>query len=230
MALEVRDLVAGYRGLPALHGVSLQVGQGEIVALVGSNGAGKSTLLKCIAGLIAPASGAIEFEEQRIDRAPAFRIVRHGVALVPEGRRLFGRLSVFDNLQLGAYTKSSADFDEVFALFPLLRERSSQLAGTLSGGEQQMLAIGRALMSRPRLILLDEPSLGIAPRLVARIYDSLRAINARGLAVLLVEQNVNAALQIASRAYVLQTGRIVASGLSKDLLGADLVRKAFLGI
>ena len=229
-ALRVVDLVAGYRGLPALHGVSLEVRHGEIVALVGSNGAGKSTLLKSIAGLLRPDSGSIELEGARIDHLPAHRIVRAGIACVPEGRRLFGRLSVLDNLMLGAYAHGEGPLDEVFALFPLLRERAAQLAGTLSGGEQQMLAIGRALMSRPRLLLLDEPSLGIAPRLVARIYETLGEINRRGLTVLLVEQNVRAALRIASRAYVLQTGRVVSQGLSSELLGSELVRKAFLGI
>jgi len=229
-ALRVRDLVAGHRGLPALHGISLEVRSGEMVALVGANGAGKSTLLRSIAGLLQPDAGAIEFEGRRIDRLPAFRIARAGVAYVPEGRRLFARLPVSDNLLLGAYTQKTADASDVFSLFPVLRERARQLAGTLSGGEQQMLAIGRALMSRPRLLLLDEPSLGIAPRLVARIYESLQEINRRGLTVLLVEQNVRAALKIASRAYVLQTGRIVSHGLSSELLGTDLVRKAFLGI
>ncbi len=228
--LRVSGLVAGYRGLPALHGVSLEVRDKEIVALVGSNGAGKSTLLKCIAGLLRPDQGSIELEGRRIDGEPAHRIVRDGVALVPEGRRLFGRLSVLDNLLLGAYARGEGPLDEVFALFPLVRERSAQLAGTLSGGEQQMLAIGRALMSRPRLLLLDEPSLGIAPRLVARIYETLREINRRGLTVLLVEQNVRASLQIAARAYVLQTGRVVTHGASPELLGSELVRKAFLGI
>ena len=229
-ALRVSDLVAGYRGLPALHGVSLFVHTGEMVALIGANGAGKSTLLRSIAGLLQPSAGSIEFEERCIDGLPAFRIARAGIAFVPEGRRLFGRLSVIDNLLLGAFTRSEPDPADVFTLFPLLRERARQLAGTLSGGEQQMLAIGRALMSKPRLLLLDEPSLGIAPRLVARIYETLSEINRRGLTVLLVEQNVRAALQIAARAYVLQTGRIVSQGVSSELLGTDLVRKAFLGI
>jgi branched-chain amino acid transport system ATP-binding protein len=229
-ALQVRDLVAGYRGLPALHGISLGVNAGEMVALVGANGAGKSTLLRSIAGLLRPVEGAIEFEGTRVEELPAFRIARSGIAYVPEGRRLFARLPVIDNLLLGAYTQPSADPSDVFSLFPLLRDRARQLAGTLSGGEQQMLAIGRALMSRPRLLLLDEPSLGIAPRLVARIYEALGEINRRGLTVLLVEQNVRAALRIASRAYVLQTGRIVSQGVSAELLDSDLVRKAFLGI
>jgi branched-chain amino acid transport system ATP-binding protein len=232
-ALRVLDLSAGYGGLPALNGVSLDVRRGEIVALVGANGAGKSTLLRAVAGLLQPAAGRIEHEGRRIDGRPAHEIVRSGIAYVPEGRHLFGRLTVLDNLLLGAFTHHDGreqGLDEVTALFPVLKERSSQLAGTLSGGEQQMLAIARGLMSRPSVLLLDEPSLGIAPKLVARIYETLAAINRAGLTLLLVEQNVRAALACASRAYVLQTGRIVREGSSADLLGSDLVRKAFLGL
>ena len=234
-ALRVEDLTAGYGGLPALHGVSLEVKRGEIVALVGANGAGKSTLLRTIAGLLQPGSGRIDLDGRRIDGRPAHEIVRSGIAYVPEGRHLFGRLTVLDNLLLGAYTdrdqRSRAQgLDEVTTLFPVLNDRAHQLAGTLSGGEQQMVAIARGLMSRPRVLLLDEPSLGIAPKLVARIYESLAAINRAGLTLLLVEQNVRAALACASRAYVLQTGRIVREGASADLLGSDLVRKAFLGL
>jgi branched-chain amino acid transport system ATP-binding protein len=234
-ALVVQDLVAGYGGLPALHGVSLEVKRGEIVALVGANGAGKSTLLRAIAGLLQPVSGRIDLDGRRIDGRPAHEIVRSGIAYVPEGRHLFGRLTVRDNLLLGAFTqrdeRSRAQaLDEVTTLFPVLKDRSDQLAGTLSGGEQQMLAIARGLMSRPRVLLLDEPSLGIAPKLVARIYESLAVINRAGLTLLLVEQNVRAALACAARAYVLQTGRIVREGVSADLLGSDLVRRAFLGL
>lgn len=232
-ALRVQDLEAGYGGLPALHGVSLEVKRGEIVALVGANGAGKSTLLRAVAGLLQPAAGRIEHEGKRIDGHPAHEIVRSGIAYVPEGRHLFGRLTVLDNLLLGAFTHHDGreqGLDEVTALFPVLKERASQLAGTLSGGEQQMLAIARGLMSRPRLLLLDEPSLGIAPKLVTRIYEALTAINRAGLTLLLVEQNVRAALACASRAYVLQTGRIVREGNSAELLGSDLVRQAFLGL
>jgi len=232
-ALRVLDLSAGYGGLPALNGVSLDVRRGEIVALVGANGAGKSTLLRAVAGLLQPAAGRIEHEGRRIDGRPAHEIVRSGIAYVPEGRHLFGRLTVLDNLLLGAFTHHDGreqGLDEVTALFPVLKERSRQLAGTLSGGEQQMLAIARGLMSRPSVLLLDEPSLGIAPKLVARIYEALAAINRAGLTLLLVEQNVRAALACASRAYVLQTGRIVREGSSADLLGSELVRRAFLGL
>ena len=233
--LAVRALTAGYGGLPALHGVSLEVHPGEIVALVGANGAGKSTLLRAVAGLLRPTSGTVEFEGQRIEREPAHQVVRRGLAYVPEGRRLFGRLSVRDNLLLGAYSQPDARLREqtlssIMALFPLLGERARQTAATLSGGEQQMLAIARGLMSRPRLLLLDEPSMGIAPRLIARIYETLKTINQAGLTVLLVEQNVRAALATAHRAYVLQTGRIVLEGRAGELLDSELVRKAFLGL
>ena len=230
-ALRVEGLATGYAGLPALHGVSLDVRAGEIVALVGANGAGKSTLLRCIAGLVPPWKGEVAFEGRSIGGLAAHQVVRRGIACVPEGRRLFGRLTVLENLVVGAYSRAAPDaLEEVLAIFPLLRDRAAQLAGTLSGGEQQMLAIARALMSRPRLLMLDEPSLGIAPRMVARIYELLAQINQRGLTVLLVEQNVRAALACASRAYVLQTGRVAQQGTSAELLGSDLVRQAFLGV
>jgi branched-chain amino acid transport system ATP-binding protein len=233
--LLVRDLFAGYGGVPALHGVSLEVRPGEMVALLGANGAGKSTLLRAISGLLRPGRGSVEFQGSAIERRPAHEIVRKGMAHVPEGRRLFGRLSVQDNLLLGAYgQRDGAARDEtvaqVHALFPVLAERGTQIAATLSGGEQQMLAIGRALMSRPSMLLLDEPSIGIAPKLVLRIFEALREINRRGVTILVVEQNVRAALAHAHRAYVLQTGRMVAEGAPAELLQGDLVRKAFLGV
>ena len=233
--LVVRDLTAGYGGVPALHGVSLEVRPGEMVALLGANGAGKSTLLRAVSGLLRASRGSVEFQGSAIERSPAHEIVRKGMAHVPEGRRLFGRLSVRDNLLLGAYgQRDSAARDEglarVHALFPVLAERDAQTASTLSGGEQQMLAIGRALMSRPSMLLLDEPSIGIAPKLVTRIFEALREINQRGVTILVVEQNVRAALAHANRAYVLQTGRVVAEGAPGELLQGDLVRKAFLGV
>jgi len=233
--LVVRDLTAGYGGVPALHGVSLEVRSGEMVALLGANGAGKSTLLRAVSGLLRPSGGAVEFQGSAIERRPAHEIVRKGMAHVPEGRRLFGRLSVRDNLLLGAYGERDLvardeRLAQVHALFPVLAERRAQTASTLSGGEQQMVAIGRALMSRPSMLLLDEPSIGIAPKLVTRIFEALVEINRRGVAILVVEQNVRAALAHVHRAYVLQTGRVVAEGASADLLQGDLVRKAFLGI
>jgi len=231
--LRLDDVSAAYRGLRALQGVSLEVAQGEIVAVVGANGAGKSTLLKSIAGKVAT-EGTIEFEGHSLRHLPAHRITRLGVSMVPEGRRLFPRLSVEDNLRLGAYTKRGADrfkpLDLVFALFPRLRERLAQRAETLSGGEQQMLAIGRALMTGPRFLMLDEPSQGIMPRLVDDILAAVTRIRDLGMTVLLVEQRLVEALAIADRAYVLQTGRIVLSGPAADILADGAVRKAYLGI
>jgi branched-chain amino acid transport system ATP-binding protein len=233
--LVVRNLTAGYGGVPALHGVSLEVRPGERVALLGANGAGKSTLLRAVSGLLRPKGGSVSFQGASLEEKPAHEIVRKGIAHVPEGRRLFGRLSVRDNLLLGAYgQRDSAQREEglarVHVLFPVLAERSAQTASTLSGGEQQMLAIGRALMSRPSMLLLDEPSIGIAPKLVTRIFEALLEINARGVTFLVVEQNVRAALAHVNRAYVLQTGRVVAEGTPEELLRGDLVRKAFLGV
>jgi branched-chain amino acid transport system ATP-binding protein len=233
--LVVRDLTAGYGGVPALQGVSLEVRKGEMVALLGANGAGKSTLLRAVSGLLRATSGSVELQGAAIERRPAHEIVRKRMAHVPEGRRLFGRLSVRDNLLLGAYGQHDLAAREetlaqVHALFPVLAERDAQTASTLSGGEQQMLAIGRALMSRPSMLLLDEPSIGIAPRLVTRIFEALREINRRGVTILVVEQNVRAALQHAHRGYVLQTGRVVAQGVPGELMEGDLVRKAFLGV
>ena len=232
--LRLENLSASYRGLKALQGVSLQVGKGEIVAVVGANGAGKSTLLKSIAGQVA-IEGTIEFDGQSLRRMPAHEITRLGVGLVPEGRRLFPRLSVEDNLRLGAYAKrGTADrfkpLDLVFSLFPRLQERLPQRAETLSGGEQQMLAIGRALMTQPRLLMLDEPSQGIMPRLVDDILAAVQKIRDLGVTVLLVEQRLAEALEIADRAYVLQTGRIVMSGPAREIAADDAVRRAYLGI
>jgi len=231
--LAVRGLTAGYRGLQALHGLDLDVDSGEIVAVVGANGAGKSTLLRAIAGQIA-IGGSIVFDGQSLARVPAHQVNRRGAVLVPEGRRLFGRLSVEDNLRLGAYARRGPDrfkpLDLVFQLFPRLQERLSQRAETLSGGEQQMLAIGRALMTEPRFLMLDEPSQGIMPRLVDDIFAAVQTIRDRGVTILIVEQRLAETLSIADRAYVLQTGRIVMSGLAATI-GADAeVRRAYLGM
>jgi len=233
--LQVKSITVAYDDVPAVVEASFDVGKGEIVAIIGANGAGKSTILRTLSGILRPVAGEIWFEGQRIDRLPANQIVHLGISLVPEGRRIFGRLSVLDNLILGAYTnrdprarREALEF--VFSLFPVLRERASQRAGTLSGGEQQMLAIGRALMSRPRLLMLDEPSLGLMPKLTARILQAIQEINREGVTVLLVEQRVREALEIAHRGYVLQTGRIVATGTGSELLQTDLVRKAYLGL
>jgi branched-chain amino acid transport system ATP-binding protein len=235
--LEIRDAHVAYpTGVVALHGVSLTVRAGEAVALVGANGAGKSTLLKTVAGLLAPRHGEIWFDGRRIDDVEAPDRVSLGIALVPEGRRLFSRLSVAENLRLGTFRdrdpgRREEMLERVFGLFPVLRQRVTQRAGTLSGGEGQMLSIARALMSRPRFLMLDEPSLGIMPRAVDAILDVLKTLHRQeGLTVLLVEQNVPAALAAAERGYVLQTGRIVAEGASQTLLESDLVRRAYLGM
>lgn len=232
--LDVNNIDVYYGDAQALWDVSFSVNQGEIVTLVGSNGAGKSTTLKAISGLVPPSSGEIRLEGNRIDRAPAHRIVEMGIAQIPEGRRLWPGLSVQENLELGAYIPAARavrgeTMEWVFQLFPLLRERRSQLAGTLSGGEQQMLAIGRGLLSRPKLLILDEPSLGLAPLLVDEVFETIQKINGEGMTILLVEQNVNHALAISSRGYVLETGRIVISGSGKELLADDHVKTAYLG-
>jgi branched-chain amino acid transport system ATP-binding protein len=235
--LSVRDAEVAYGGgVVALHGVALEVRAGEAVALVGANGAGKTTLLKTIAGLLTPRRGEIWFDGKRVDDVEAPDRVELGIALVPEGRRLFSRLSVAENLRLGTFRdrdprRRQEMLERVFGLFPVLRQRAAQRAGTLSGGEGQMLSIGRALMSRPRFLMLDEPSLGIMPRIVDSILDVLKMLHRQeGLTVLLVEQNVPAALAAAERGYVLQTGRIVAEGASQTLLESDLVRRAYLGM
>jgi branched-chain amino acid transport system ATP-binding protein len=232
--LELRDVEVRYGNIRALQGVSLIVAQGELVALIGSNGAGKTTTLRTISGLLRPADGSITFEGAEISRAPTDRIVSLGIGHCPEGRRIFGGLTVRENLVLGAVTQRDrsavdAELDNVFTLFPLLKERLGQAGGTLSGGEQQMLAIGRALMSRPRLLLLDEPSLGLAPILVQQVFETIKEINAQGMTILLVEQNALQALSIANRGYVLQTGEVVLEGPAGDLIVNEMVRKAYLG-
>jgi branched-chain amino acid transport system ATP-binding protein len=232
--LEVDDLQVSYGALAALHGVSLTVGRGEIIALVGPNGAGKSTLLKAIAGLMAPRGGTIRWEGKRLDVEPPERIVECGVALVPEGRRLFARMTVRENLDLGAFTrraqkKRREQMEWIYTLFPRLCERGDQLAGSLSGGEQQMLALGRALMGLPRLLLLDEPSLGLAPRVVESIFSILVELHRDGMSLLVVEQSVHAVLALAQRAYILEGGKIVGEGEGQTLLKDDHVRAAYLG-
>ena len=232
--LEIKDIHVYYGAIHAIKGVSLTVRQGEIVTLIGSNGAGKSTTLRTISGLLKPKEGDILFEGESIAGRPAQAIVKAGVSQVPEGRRIFANRTVMENLELGAYSRTDADgiqadMDMVFERFPRLLERKEQAAGTLSGGEQQMLAMGRALMSRPRLLLMDEPSMGLAPLLIREIFNIIVDINKAGTTVLLVEQNANMALSIAHRAYVLETGRIALSGDAKELAASEEVRKAYLG-
>ena len=222
-----------YGQIHALQGVNLTVSAGEIVTLIGANGAGKTTTLKTISGVLHPRRGTVNFEGGDISRTPAHALVRRGIGHAPEGRRIFGRMSVLDNLLMGAFTRDQKtiqpDIDRVMDLFPRLRERTHQLGGTLSGGEQQMLAIARALMSQPRLLLLDEPSLGLSPILVQQIFAIIREINQQGTTILLVEQNALQALSIAHRGYVLQTGRVVLTGPAKDVMNNESVRKAYLG-
>jgi branched-chain amino acid transport system ATP-binding protein len=231
--LSVEEIHTHYGSIEALKGVSLDVREGEVVTLIGSNGAGKSTTLRSISGLTPATSGTVTLMGEEITRIPAHEIVGLGVALAPEGRHCFPRMTVRENLELGAYLRGrdslADDFDRVFELFPRLKERERQKAGTMSGGEQQMLAIGRALMARPKLLMLDEPSMGIAPILVQRIYETIREINRSGVAILLVEQNANYALEIARRGYVLETGRVVVSGESSSLRDDPEVQRAYLG-
>ena len=231
--LEISDVRARYGAIEALKGVSLTVGEGEVVTLIGSNGAGKSTTLRSICGLTPAASGTVTFDGEDITGAPPDEIVTRGIALSPEGRRCFARMTVRENLDLGAYRRRGAaiaeDMERVFVLFPRLKERAGQRAGTMSGGEQQMLAIGRALMARPRLLLLDEPSLGIAPILVDRIYETIGEIHRSGVAILLVEQNAQRALDAAGRGYVLETGRVVLTNSSAALRSDPRVQEAYLG-
>jgi branched-chain amino acid transport system ATP-binding protein len=232
--LSIENLFIRYGNIEVVHGINLYAQRGEIVAILGANGAGKSTTLLCISGLVKPSSGVIRFAGNQIQNTSAHTVVRSGIAQVPEGRRIFGTLTVQENLRMGAYTCSDADQaresqEWIYSLFPILRERSSQLGGTLSGGEQQMLAIGRALMSRPKILLLDEPSLGLAPLLVKTIFETLRAINSSGVTVVLVEQNARAALKLAHRAYVLELGRIALEGAASEIASNPEVQAAYLG-
>jgi branched-chain amino acid transport system ATP-binding protein len=231
--LELREVHTYYGRIHALQGVSITVGRGEIVTLIGANGAGKTTILKTISGLLPPREGSVHFEGADISRRPAHELVRAGIGHAPEGRRIFSRLTVLENLQMGAFTRSQADaredLERVFGLFPRLRERISQSGGSLSGGEQQMLAIGRALMARPRVLLLDEPSLGLAPILVQQIFSIITEINAAGTTIVLVEQNALQALKVAQRGYVLQNGRVILADTAADLAANADVRRAYLG-
>lgn len=232
--LEIKDLEVYYGVIQAIKGISFEVNQGEVIALIGANGAGKTTTLHTITGLISPKKGSVVFVGKDITKVPAHKIVSMGMAHVPEGRRVFAELSVYENLKMGAYTRSDKNEIEeslanVYKRFPRLEERKNQMAGTLSGGEQQMLAMGRALMSRPKIILMDEPSMGLSPILVNEIFDIIRSVSESGTTVLLVEQNAKKALAIADRAYVLETGRITMSGNAKDLLEDDSIKKAYLG-
>jgi branched-chain amino acid transport system ATP-binding protein len=231
--LDLKDVHTYYGQIHALQGVTLTVNQGEVVTLIGANGAGKTTTLKTISGMLHARTGSVHFEGEDITKVPAHKLVERGIGHAPEGRRIFSRLTVLENLQMGAFSRPKAniepDIERVFNLFPRLRERTGQLGGTLSGGEQQMLAIGRALMSEPRMLLLDEPSLGLAPILVAQVFETIKEINAQGTTVLLVEQNALQALAIAHRGYVLQTGEVVLSGKADDLRQNEIVRKAYLG-
>ena len=232
--LEIKDLCVNYGMIKALKGISFYVNEGEVIALIGANGAGKTTTLHTITGILPAKSGSIVFEGKDITKTPAHKIVGMGMAHVPEGRRIFQQLTVLDNLKLGAFTRNdkdgiAEDMEKIYKRFPRLAERKSQIAGTLSGGEQQMLAMGRALMSRPKIVVMDEPSMGLSPILVSEIFDIITSIRKDGTTVLLVEQNAKKALSIADRAYVLETGRITISGKASDLINDEKVRKAYLG-
>ena len=232
--LEIKDLEVYYGMIQAIKGVSFDVNEGEVIALIGANGAGKTTILHTITGLINAQKGSVWFEGKDITKVPAHKIVSMGMAHVPEGRRVFANLTVLQNLKMGAYTRNDKTeieqtLDSIYKRFPRLMERQNQLAGTLSGGEQQMLAMGRALMSHPKIILMDEPSMGLSPIFVNEIFDIIKSVSASGTTVLLVEQNAKKALSIADRAYVLETGKIVLSGKASDLLNNDSIKKAYLG-
>ena len=232
--LEVKDLQVSYGMIQAIKGISFEVNQGEVIALIGANGAGKTTILHTVTGLLAPKAGSIVFEGQDITKVPAHKIVSMGMAHVPEGRRVFAQLSVYDNLKMGAYTRTDKNeieesLEMVYKRFPRLEERKNQMAGTLSGGEQQMLAMGRALISKPKIILMDEPSMGLSPIFVNEIFNIIQDVSASGTTVLLVEQNAKKALSIADRAYVLETGNIALEGDAKVLMNDDSIKKAYLG-
>ncbi|NOW03309.1 ABC transporter ATP-binding protein [Clostridium beijerinckii] len=233
--IKIDNLVVAYGGIEALKGISLEIPEGKIVTLVGANGAGKSTTLKSIVGLVKPKSGTISFDDGTdLTKLNTELMVKKGIALVPEGRKVFSDLTVLENLKIGAYTRKDKsgiqeDLEKVYSLFPRLKERTWQLSGTLSGGEQQMLAIGRALMSRPKLIMMDEPSLGLAPIIVKELFGIIKKINEEGMTVLLIEQNANAALKIADIGYIMETGRITLSGSGQELLSNDEIKKAYLG-
>lgn len=230
--LKVENINVYYGSIHAIKDISFEVEQGEIVTLIGANGAGKSTTLQTVSGLLRSKTGSITFLDERIDNVPPHKLVSKGLAQVPEGRRIFLQMSVMENLQMGAYTNkgdTKADLENVFERFPRLKERTNQIAGTLSGGEQQMLAMGRALMSRPKLMMLDEPSMGLAPILVEQIFDIIKELHKAGTTILLVEQNAEMALQVANRAYVLESGRITLTGTGAELAASDQIKKAYLG-
>lgn len=231
--LQVEDINVYYGSIHAIKGVSFAVNEGEIVTLIGANGAGKSTILNTVSGLLRSKTGSVTFQENRLGHVAPHKIVERGLAQVPEGRRVFLQMSVQDNLVMGAYTQPSsgisADLTKIYDLFPRLKERRKQIAGTLSGGEQQMLAMGRAMMSHPKLLMLDEPSMGLAPLLVAQIFDIIKALNEAGSTILLVEQNAQMALSIAHRGYVLETGKVVTTGTGRELLQSAAIKKAYLG-
>jgi branched-chain amino acid transport system ATP-binding protein len=234
LLLEISGLRVAYGGIHAIKGIDLHVAQGELVALIGSNGAGKTTTLKTLAGLLHPAGGQIHYGGNSLHNVAAHQRAAMGIALVPEGRGVFARMTIEENLQMGAYSRSdreeiATDLDGMYRLFPRLGERKDQLAGTLSGGEQQMVAMARALMSRPRLLMLDEPSMGLAPLMVQKIFDTIRDISALGMSILLVEQNAKLALEVAQRGYVMESGAITLSGAARELLGSDAVQRAYLG-
>ena len=232
--LKVNDLKVAYGGINAVKGIDLHVDHGELVALIGANGAGKSSTLKAIAGLLSSTTGVVEFENKETKKLPAYELVRLGLGMVPEGRGVFKRMTILENLQMGAYLKSDAKkisrkLDEIYTYFPRLKERLSQLAGTLSGGEQQMVAMGRAMMAEPKLLLLDEPSMGLSPIMVETIFDVIRSLSSSGMTILLVEQNARLALKMANRAYVMESGLITLSGSGKELLEDSRVKTAYLG-